>query len=81
MDGPKLRLTGGPLDHRQFGRLSFIGRSKLRHLDQGAFLRAPATPGLSNIKKTVYEMRNSRSSLGKGLNLPNDRGDPIILLS
>ena len=24
MDGPKLRLTGGPLDHRPFGRLSFV---------------------------------------------------------
>ena len=24
MDGPKLRLRGGPLDHRPFGRLSFV---------------------------------------------------------
>ena len=24
MDGPKLRLSGGPLDHRPFGRLSFV---------------------------------------------------------
>ena len=24
MDGPKLRLTGGPLDHGPFGQLSFV---------------------------------------------------------
>ena len=58
MDDLKLRLTGGPLDHRPNGRSQFtyhmwsiepssiltvkfckFGQSKLRHLDQGAFLQ------------------------------------------
>ena len=55
MDGPKLRLSGGPLDHRPFGRLSFV------NLDGPNYAIWTKEPSSANIKKVLcFKTRLSR---------------------
>ena len=51
MDGPKLRISGGPLDHCPFGRLSFVN---LDGPNYAIWTKEPSSPVDMNFEKNIF---------------------------